>query len=484
MKHYKKLLALGLSLVLTMSMATGCGKSNDTSTDSTKTETGNTGTTDSSKDTTEGSETTGEKTKVVIWSKDRHDADLITARVADYNKTNTDNIEVDYQIYTENYEQAIDMAFQSGEAPDILTQQTQIFQKYVNSGRWADYNQFMDDDFKKTFGSVIVPGLNEIDGKVYYIPTTGTTGRLFYNKAIFEKAGIANPPTTLEEMVEDAKLITSKLSGEGIYGFAANMKSPASALGRSLLYQAERELGLQYGYNFKTGQYDFTGYGPLITAWKELLSQEAAFPGCESLDIDPLRTQFAAGKIGMYISYTHAEPGVYKNQFPMTDEWGVTQIPVSGGKVVGAQAYIANSGYLFNAESKNLEAAWKAYRAIFTDTDYLAQYYEQGLGISIIPEVIEKANPAQVYVDNKDLLIGTTDAIWPLAPQEANVNAVLVEGMDMYATFGSMMLGDTDIESGLKDLTDRYNAALKAGIDEGLGQPIVIDGFDPMNPSK
>ncbi|MDF2589618.1 MAG: extracellular solute-binding protein family 1, partial [Anaerocolumna sp.] len=202
MKHYKKLLALGLSLVLTMSLATGCGKPNDTSTDGTKTETGSTDTTDnSSVDTTKGNETTGEKTKVVIWSKDRHDADLITARVAEYNETNTDNIEVDYQIYTENYEQAIDMAFQSGEAPDILTQQTQIFQKYVNSGRWADYNQFMDDDFKKTFGSVIVPGMNEIDGKVYYIPTTGTTGRLFYNKAIFEKAGIANPPATLEEMV-------------------------------------------------------------------------------------------------------------------------------------------------------------------------------------------------------------------------------------------------------------------------------------------
>lgn len=473
----RKLLAFLLSVALTATMMAGCGKSGDKSGDTPST-------TESTDESKTDSEATGEKTKVVIWSKDRHDADLITSKVDAYNGNNTDNIEVDYQIYTENYEQAIDMAFQSGEAPDIIVHQTQIFQKYVNSGRWADYTPYMDDDFKATFGSVIIPGMNEIGGKVYYVPTTGTTGRLFYNKAIFEKAGIANPPATLEEMVEDARIITSKLSGEGIYGFAANMKSPGSALGRSLLYQVQRELGLSYGYDFAGGKYDFSGYEPVINSWKTLLSPECAFPGCESLDIDPLRTQFADGKIGMYISYTHAEPGVYKNQFPMKDEWGVVQIPVSDGNVKGAQSYIANGGYLFNAESKNLDAAWKAYRAIFTDIDYLAEYYEQGLGISIIPAVIEKAKPAQVYIDNADLLIGDTDAIWPLAPQEVNANAVLVEGMDMYATFGSMMLGDADIKSGLKDLTDRYNAALKAGIDEGTGTEIKIDSFDPKNPSK
>lgn len=480
MKFTKKLLSILLVMVMLLSLA-GCSAGKD----KTVGEVNGAGTTAEEKNepNTE-SAPQGEKTKVVIWSKDRHDADLITKKVEEYNANNTDNIVVDYQIYTENYEQAIDMAFQSGEAPDILVHQTQIFQKYLNSGRWADYSQFMDDDFKKVFGDLIIPGLNEYDGKVYYIPTTGTTGRLFYNKNIFEKAGIANPPSTLEEMVEDAKIITQKLSGEGIYGFAANMKSPASALGRSILYQAERELGRASGYDFSAGKYDFSGYAPIISAWKELMSPEAAFPGCESLDIDPLRTQFAAGKIGMYISYSHAEPGVYANQFPMTDAWGVAQIPVTGGKVAGAQGYIANGGYLFNADSKNLEAAWKAYRTIFTSVDYLAEYYENGLGISIIPDVIKQAKPAQVYVDNKDLLIGSTDAIWPLTPQEANASGFIVEGMDMYTSFAYMILGDTEIESGLKDLTDRYNAALQASIEEGGGSEIKIDGFDPMNPSK
>ena len=188
-----------------------------------------------------------EKTVINIWSKDRHDADYVQKKIDEYNETNTDNIEVNYQLYTDNYAQAVDMAVQSGEMPDILVYQDQMFDKYLGEGQWADLYEFMDDDMKDYFKDVIYEGYNELDGKLYFIPTTGTTCRLFYNKEIFERVGIENPPETLEEMVEDAKLITSELSGEGIYGFAENMKSASSGLSRSMVVGLQRETGTQLG---------------------------------------------------------------------------------------------------------------------------------------------------------------------------------------------------------------------------------------------
>ena len=140
------------------------------------------------------------------------------------------------------------------------------------------------------------------------------------------------------------------------------------------------------------------------------------------------------------------------------------------------------NGYLFNAESEHLEEAWKVYRAIFSNVDVLAEYYEQGYGISIVPAVIEKAQPAQYYLDNPTLLIGDGDGVYPNTPQEANVDAVIVEGQNMYETMAEMIMGDMDITQGLQDLTDRYNAALDAGIAEGSGKEIKIADFDPMNP--
>lgn len=428
----------------------------------------------------------GESKVITVWTKDRADSEYMTAAVDAYNASNTHGYIVEYQIYSDNYPSAINLAFQNGEAPDIMVYQNDMFQSWVNAGKFADLIPFMDDEFKETFGENIYEGINQIDGKIYYVPTACTVTRLFYNTEIFERVGIEAPPTTLEEMVEDAKLITSELSGEGIYGFAANMKSPSSALSRSFDMMGEMSCGIQKGYDFAAGQYDFSKLADLIEVWQQLMSPECAFPGCESLDIDPLRTQFADGKIGMYISFTHAEPGVYANQFPMdSSKWAVADIPTLTGTQVGAETFQAMNGYCLNAESKNLEDAWTVYRELFADVDLLAGYYSAGLGISLVPAAIEKATPAECYTANPKLLILDTDAIWPKTPQERNVDAVVVEGEDMYNVFADLIWNNADeaeIASALQDLSDRYNAAMAQGIADGLGEEVVNPGFDPMKP--
>jgi multiple sugar transport system substrate-binding protein len=476
----RKLLALTIIFAMTLTLLAGC------SSDKKETETngGDKTTVEESKDTTDETkdETPTEKTEVTVWTKDRHDADFMQALVDEYNATNTDNIVIKYEIYSDNYPQAVDMAFQSGEAPDMMVALDTFLDKYIATGKFADLTPFMDDEFKATFADNMIEGFNVIDGKCYYIPTATTSCRLFYNKDIFARLGIANPPSSLEEMIEISKRITSELSGEGIYGFAANFKNPSSSLGRSLIYSAQREVGICNGFDFAKGEYDFTGYSNVIAAWKELLSEESAFPGCESLDIDPLRTQFAAGKIGMYMSYTHAEPGVYKNQFPMEQEWGCAQIPTAGGVVNGAQNFSAINGYLFNAESENLDATWKVYTAVFANVQKLADYYTAGLGISSVKAAIELATPDEVYTKNPDLLVTATDKIYPKIPSALNPDGVVVEGQDLFSVFAEMIIGDLDIETGLQDLNDRYNKAYRAGIEEGIGKEIKIDNFDPMNP--
>ena len=417
-----------------------------------------------------------EKTVINIWSKDRHDADYVQKKVDEYNATNTDNIEVNYQLYTDNYQQAIDMAVQSGELPDILVFQDDAFNKYLGEGQWADLYEFMDDDTKEYFKDVIYDGYNELDGKLYFIPTTGTTCRLFYNTEIFERMGIENPPETLEEMVEDAKLITSELSGEGIYGFAENMKSASAGLARSMMVGLQRETGTLLGYDFAKGEYDFSTWADELALWTELLSDECAFPGCESLDIDPLRTQFAAGKIGMYMSYTHAEPGVYANQFPMdSDKWDCVPIPTTGGKEVGKQ--------YFSATSENLEKAYQVYHDIFTTEEYLIGYYEGGYGVSIIPAVLEKAEPSEDFKNKKWLQINPDmDALLPKPPHTAFTSGMIVEGEDLYKTCESIYYGGADIESTLQDLSDRYNKAYQEAIENGTGYEVKIENYDPMNP--
>lgn len=424
-----------------------------------------------------------DKTVITIWSKDRHDADYVQARIDAYNETNADHIEVQYSIYSDNYLQAIDMAVQSGSVPDIVVFQDQAFNKYCGRGQWADLYPMMDDEMKEYFSSVIFKGYNEIDGKLYFIPTTATTCRLFYNKEIFQRCGLPGAPETLEQMVEYAEKITRELSGEGIYGFAQNMKSAATALNRSLMIGMQRESGLVYGFDFQKGEYNFMPYAESLRLWTKLLSEDCAFPGCESMDIDPLRLQFASGKIGMYFSYIHAEPGVYANQFPMdTEAWGVAPIPTVGGREAGKQYCSGTSAYMLNANSEHLEEAFKVYKTIFTDEDFLIGYYEGGFGVTLLPSIREKASPSADFATKEWLRIGDTDAILPVPPHFRNSAAVAIEGEDMWKTFEFIYYGGADVESTLQDLTNRYNAAYRAGIEAGIGEDCAIENYDPMNP--
>lgn len=68
----------------------------------------------------------------------------------------------------------------------------------------------LKDDPIEDFGD-IAPGLVRgmtIDGKLIGIPVRHATQGLFYNEALLEEAGIAAPPKTLEELVDQAKKLT------------------------------------------------------------------------------------------------------------------------------------------------------------------------------------------------------------------------------------------------------------------------------------
>lgn len=420
-----------------------------------------------------------QKVKIKVWTINRHDADYMTSMVSKFNKAN-ENIEIDYQIYSDNFQQTLDLAFATGEAPDVFMDATGVYEKRLPAGDLAPLDNYLSETYKKRFGEgAFIEGINMHQGKIYSLPAIGTTTRLIYNKGIFERVGIQEPPKSLQEMVQDAKLISEKLSKEGIYGFAQNLKSPASGLSRSIDYIMMRSGGVREGYDFRTGKYDFTGYKPILQAYREIFTSNAAFPGCESLDIDPLRTQFAAGKIGMYISWTHAEPGVYQNQFPTSENWDMAPLPTIDGTVKGSNRInLAGRFWLMSSKTKHPKEAWKVMEFLYGD-ELLAGYHERGLGLVMVPAVLEKAQDPETIKKWPAIKFDAHDKIWPNIPV-----GVRPEGKDMYQVFAEIIFGVTDLDKGIADLNNRYNSAFDKAIREGKTTRLVYPKFDPAEPGK
>lgn len=428
----------------------------------------------------ESAASSAEKTKIKVWTINRADQDYMKSKIDKFNSENKDGIQVEYQIYAENYTQSLDIALATNEGPDIFFDGATAFSDHLPKGNLAPLNKYLTPEFKQRFGEgAFIEGLNMVDGNIYSMPAISTTPRLFYNKGIFEKAGIAAPPKTLDEMVQAAKQITSKLKGQGIYGFAANLKNPAQAYSRSIDYILMRSGGVEAGYDFVNGKYDFTGYKPILNAYRDIFTSGAAFPGSESLDIDPLRTQFAAGKIGMYISWNHSEPGVYLNQFPTKEVWDVAQLPTIDGTVKGSQHLnLAGRWFLLNAKSKNQDKAWKVMEFLYSD-DLLAGYHKNGLGLVMVPTVLEKAEKPQTIQQWPGLALTENDKIWPPLP-----TGVKPEGNDMYFIFNSIILGALDADKGIADLNTRYNEAFDKAVKDGKAKRIQYPDFTPSNPGK
>lgn len=456
MKTFKKYLAVALVATLAGGLLS-CGQTNTSQTTAPS-----------------QSQPAGEKTVITYWSTNRHDKTYIDQKIKEFNDSN-EKIEIKYEVYADNYSQMLDLAFQTESAPDIF-QLTEPVRTTFAKGYMLPLNDYVDDAYLNRFDpGFFIDGVNMVGEDLYTLPYTASQVRLFYNQDIFDKVGIAGPPKTVDELVEYSKKITDELKGEGIYAFAANYKSPASSVLRTIDPIVQVSGGTRQGFDFKNGKYDFSSYKPVLEKFQEIFAGGYAFPGSESLDIDPLRTQFAAGKIAMYLSITHAEPGVYATQFPTEQNWNTAQVPTLNGKVEGLlQLWIGGASFAINKNTNNPDEAWEVFEYIHSD-DVMSGYFEAGLGDVMMKTAKEGATVPEMYTKMPDLEMNEYDKNWPALPTN-----VVVEGKTYPEVMVSVIFGQTDVDTAIEDLNTRYNAAYDKAVAAGEAR-IQFPNFDPLN---
>lgn len=333
----------------------------------------------------------------------------------------------------------------------------------------------MNDDLKKRYANLMVEESNMVEGKIYSLPNTGQFWRLIYNVDLFEKAGIKEPPKTVAELVDAAKKITEANKDVGAYGFAENFKSASSAFSRiANPIGSFSGTSVVDGYNYKTGQYDFSVYKPIAEALYQMKKDGSLLPGVESLDIDPLRAQFAAGKIGMYFNHS-GEPGVFQNQFPTKIRWAAALPPTLDGKQSGTVSVIAGNYVGISKDTPNKEKAWK-FMEYLANINFQKEYHEKGFGISVVPDVNATANkPTIPGIDG--FLPSKYDALY--SPTPLSVTEAKVEGVKTGNAITKYMLEGGDVDKMLTDLTTRYNAALEKARASGDTKSKANPSFDP-----
>ena len=329
-KNLTKLMALGLVVVMGATAAVGCG----------------------SKDSDGGSKTKDGKTKLTMALWDETQQKVMQKMIDKYEEENP-NVTVETQLSTwSEYWTKLEASATGNDACDIMWMNILHVEEYVEAGILKDLSKVGENlDMETNFPAAIADGYT-IDGKLYAIPKDFDTNGLFYNKELFDKAGLAYPTDdwTMEDFWAACKALDAADLGEGVYPTAVNYNSGQTNFNATIIANGG------YVYN---DDYTATGYSDPktvegITIWSDLV-KEGYSPTLQQMTDTTPDAMFEAGKIAMYMSgnYMIAE---YEQNENIAGKYDVVSRPSFNGKKTDI---INGLGYSVYEGTKNEEEALK-----------------------------------------------------------------------------------------------------------------------------
>lgn len=225
------------------------------------------------------------------------------------------------------------------------------------NGWYVDLNEFTKTDTEYDFADFAggAVGTEIVNGVLTGIPIVTEQEVLYYRKDLFKKANL-EIPTTLEEMMEAAKVLTNP--NEKIYGFVARgQRSPLVTQFSSFLYSFGGDF-----FNFETGTATIDTPEALkaIDFYGTML-REYGPPGVLNMSWPQAVAVFAQGKAAMYTDASSIFPNLLDpNKSEVADNTGVAVFPSgpAGSKMYNVTAW----GLSMYSGTKNKEAAWEFVR--------------------------------------------------------------------------------------------------------------------------
>lgn len=325
---------------------------------------------------------------VSVWTGNGHDKAFLNEKVAEWNDTvgKELGVKIEYTVQDGNINEKIDLAFTSGQAPDLFG--VSNMSKHSENGEIAALEDMPGGpELIAKYEKDIMVGRHRYQGKTYSLPRAVTTYGLLYNKEMFREAGLVDengeptPPKTLKELREYAKILTDTKKNQ--YGIILP-GSYSSWYSDDIMKMASASCGMVDGYDFQTGEYDFSGQAAVMETFMGIKEDGSYMPGVEGLTNDAARARFGTGGIGMKTAGSF-DFGVYTEQFPAEIEWGVAPFPVADENDTYLQ-YMNNGGYLMinaaSVERVGAEKLMEVYKWFHSD-EIMTASYQRGIDIPI-----------------------------------------------------------------------------------------------------
>lgn len=274
-------------------------------------------------------------------------------------------IDLDVQVISWNdIDQQSSTMIQNGNPPDILN--LNVYASYAADDLLYSAEEVLSPEVKDDLIDAFVQSGTYKD-KLYGMPDLSSARALFYNKDLFEKAGVSGPPKTWDEFVATAKKIDQL--GDDIVGYAMPL-GPEEA-------QAEFSIWLfNNGGSWKEGD-EWTINSPENVETLRFLKSLAVEhkvtqnnPGRTNRTNDAFAL-FSSGKAGMVVGFSPLSATLDEEK---SVNYGIAPMPTNGG---GEPQTYGVTDYLMAFKKEGNEEAVKAFYDLYYSPDQVNKFIKQ-----------------------------------------------------------------------------------------------------------
>ena len=292
-----------------------------------------------------------------------------------------------------DYRTKVAAAIPAGEGPDVV----QLFYGWLNDYIAAGLIQplpvdtFAPSDIDRDFFPMVQA--MKKDGAYYALPTAVRSLALFYNKRLFDEAGIEAPPANLDELVEIAQKLTKRDGAGNItqVGITTGMTAQDHHWFREVLVRQFG--GTPYDEDYKVVGYNSEAGAAALKFYTDL---EKEYGVTASGFMDEPQAAFKAGRAGMHIdgSFRIGSLNAIRGL-----KWGVAELPTA---VDGTKSNY--SSYWVNAVTSKAEG--EKYEAALKFMSYITSDEAMQIWLDVVGELPAKPSVGMTEANANDPVFG------------------------------------------------------------------------------
>lgn len=297
-------------------------------------------------------------------------------------------IQVNLHIFTwtEGQQKIQDMINQ-GNPPTLARVATRWIPQYVAAGLLEPVDSYMTPEFRAQFIPLLINEGSQYEGRTFGLPITVSSRALYYNKDLFQRAGISTPPTNWDELRKDSQAVHAL--GADAYGFGIQGNGVQGTDVETSTYfyyflwgnggDILTKDGTRPAFNGIEGQ-------QAITFLKGMIDDGLTEPNPTQSSRKNLEDAFVQGKLSMVITGPWLATRLAKEAPDL--HYGLAAIPYQTTPTTLA----AVDTLILFKQAKNKDAAWKFVEFLYQDKYRLKYDLTEG----VLPEKISVAENSQI----------------------------------------------------------------------------------------